>query len=425
MTSDNEMKEIAILDQAVSAFRRNRSETQPPLDLSESVVNELEHLSSVSQPLAHHRVHTSGRWVGMIASVAAMMFLGVCLWLGVSGHASLAAEVIDAVSQVKTVTYEMIHSMEGEPDQLTKVMVAGPGRYRAELPSGEVLIVDTSQERQFRLFPEEKRATLRSAFPTDAMSVGESDRLLPLKSLPMMSQFKTTELPSRVIDNQKTVGFVCNEGPYVDLKVWVDPDTLLPVRMESASKDASTGKPVHEVTQNIVYNDDLDETLFNVAAPSDYQVDSVLASSSTAEPNTFPIVPNEGVGSLHFGMKESEVIETLGKPINRKPAPKGQLLEYGAHGLHLEISSDEGLRVIHCISQASYGFNVRSFAGKTDKGVGVGSSIQQIRAAYGKPVQEYHNQNAGLMSYISPVVTFQFIDDVVCEVTLLKPGKAE
>jgi outer membrane lipoprotein-sorting protein len=429
MSNRDQLASDEVLDEAVHCFRSMVIQDNPPAQLSQSVLADLNDAGpKVSLPVGRQRrrgrdpATASRRWSGTVASLAAITLLCLGFWFTVSGNVSLADAVVDAVSRVKSVTYEIVETVDGKPDKSTRVMVSGPERIRAEFPNGEVLIVDTSKERQIRLISKAKRAIVRSAFASDAVSTVASHRLSPLESLRKMGDFATSELPSRVIEGKQMIGFLCNEGPYVNLKVWVDPDTKLPVRMESSCRD-DAGNMVQEVVRNFVYDSSIDDSLFAVGVPADYEADIELATLATTNPRSFPIAPGVGVGPLKFGMTESEVVEVLGEPRSQRAAAKGQLLDYGAEGLYLEVSGEEGLRAIHCISQLAYGFDVRTFSGKTDNGIGIGASLQQVREAYGEPVQEYQNSGIALMQYVSPVVAFKFREGKLSEVILVTPSK--
>lgn len=430
MSDEDPQADDEILDEAIHCFRSMPIQYNPPAELSRAVLADLTKIDArasspaVCQPVPANHLRTSGQCAGafvsrrvrMLAGVTAMTVLCFVFCINVIGKTSLADTVVEALSRIENVTYEIVETVDGEWETSTRVTVSGTERRRVELPDRQVLIVDTNKERQILLMPKEKRAVIRSAFPSDTISPVES----PLMSLRAMREFATLELPRRMIEGKEVIGFVCNEGPYANLNVWVDPDTKLPVRMESSGENDS-GEMVHEVIRNFVYNLPVDDSLFSVGVPVDYQADVQMATRTTSKPQTFQIVPGVGVGPLTFGITESKVVEILGEPRSKKPGALGQLLDYGAEGLRLEVSGEDGLRAIYCVSQASYGSSVRTFSAKTDKGIGIGASTEQVRAAYGEPVQEFHTGLSGVMMYVSPVVSFRFGDGKLSELVLLKP----
>src|SRR5262249_35381613 len=156
------------------------------------------------------------------------------------------------------------------------------------------------------------------------------------------------------------------------MSVWVDPQSKLPIQMESSS--ANEGEPTARVViRDFVYDSAIDDALFSVAVPNGYSVDESLATSTKPKTEALRLEPGVGVGALRFGATADEVIASLGKPDIREAKAEGDLLDYGSIGLRLEFRNNGGLAVIRCVSQAAYGFSVRTYQGKTDKGIAMGA----------------------------------------------------
>jgi outer membrane protein assembly factor BamE (lipoprotein component of BamABCDE complex) len=98
------------------------------------------------------------------------------------------------------------------------------------------------------------------------------------------------------------------------------------------------------------------------------------------------VVPLVGVGPVKFGMSRGQVLEVLGRP--ERTEASGRLVYYlTSRGVHFVIGSRTGVRVIECWS-AQYPKPLPgtvTFSGKTDKGIGMGASREEIIAAYGDP----------------------------------------
>jgi hypothetical protein len=98
------------------------------------------------------------------------------------------------------------------------------------------------------------------------------------------------------------------------------------------------------------------------------------------------VVPLVGVGPVKFGMSRGQVLELLGQP--ERTVGGGMAIYYlTSRGVRFSIDPRRGVQVIECWSaqhpRPSPG--MVTFAGKTDKGIGMGASREEIVAAYGEP----------------------------------------
>jgi outer membrane protein assembly factor BamE (lipoprotein component of BamABCDE complex) len=113
--------------------------------------------------------------------------------------------------------------------------------------------------------------------------------------------------------------------------------------------------------------------------------DTASSPPETVE-NEMQIVPLVGIGPVKFGMSRGQVLEVLGRP--ERTEGSGRLVYYlTSRGVHFVIGSRHGVRVIECWS-AQYPrppLGTVTFSGKTDKGIGMGASREEIVAAYGDP----------------------------------------
>ena len=97
------------------------------------------------------------------------------------------------------------------------------------------------------------------------------------------------------------------------------------------------------------------------------------------------VVPLVGVGPVKFGMSRGQVLEVLGQP---ERMVGGVAIYYlTSRGVRVSVDPRRGVRVIECWSaQHPKPFpGMVTFSGKTDKGIGMGASREEIVAAYGEP----------------------------------------
>jgi hypothetical protein len=116
----------------------------------------------------------------------------------------------------------------------------------------------------------------------------------------------------------------------------------------------------------------------------------VTADTPPAAPETgddqMQIVPLAGVGPLKFGMSKQQVMEVLGQP-ERSEGGGVALYYLTSKGISLLVDPRRGVRTIDCWSaQYPNPFpGLVTFPGKTEKGIGMGATREQIVAAYGEP----------------------------------------
>lgn len=135
------------------------------------------------------------------------------------------------------------------------------------------------------------------------------------------------------------------------------------------------------------------------------------------------IEPLVGIGSVQFGMSESEIIEHFGRP--DKVMAEGTKLNYvSSKGLSFTVDSELGLQKIQCWSEnwpTKLPFDVTTFAGRTKEGIGIGSTREQIVAAYGQPDRTGTDANKGViqnLEYDKLRIKFSLWQDKLISMTL-------
>jgi hypothetical protein len=203
---------------------------------------------------------------------------------------------------------------------------------------------------------------------------------------------KSTRLPDETIDGRKANVFRCEppeevrkqaRGHCEPMKVWVDPETKLPIRMEPFAQD---GKPRPEgVMHDFVFDQPLDPALFSFDPPEGYAVTTQGIANLQPPPDKPELLspevkPGEGLGPVKFGMSKEEIVKILGKPDIEEPTSLG----YPSRGYAFGVSPKRGLILVQFFSQIACGFKTRDFAGKTKEGIGIGSSLKDLEIAFGK-----------------------------------------
>ncbi|MHC4867124.1 MAG: hypothetical protein ACYTEX_23845 [Planctomycetota bacterium] len=111
------------------------------------------------------------------------------------------------------------------------------------------------------------------------------------------------------------------------------------------------------------------------------------------------VVPLAAVGPVAFGMSKEQVIELLGAP----ERDEGIALWYlGSKGLHVVLDPRRGVHQIHCWSTdfpMPPPEKLTTFAGKTEQGIGMGASREEIVAAYGQPDTDEEKGGMAVLNY--------------------------
>ena len=94
-------------------------------------------------------------------------------------------------------------------------------------------------------------------------------------------------------------------------------------------------------------------------------------------PNTLPIIPGEGVKGCRVGEPARGAVGLFGKP----SAEGASLLAFADKGVELGVDDGKVDALFFYYRSRTY----KEYAGKTDKGIGKRSSIEDVVKQYGKP----------------------------------------
>jgi outer membrane lipoprotein-sorting protein len=335
--------------------------------------------------LADSRLMTLPRVAASISCAAAVLGL-VLLVIWLAGSKSVAlADVQNRLKQTRSVRLTQTTKVPGRPDarELAGLILAD-GRCRIESSKSWYTIMDTRLPKIMLVSETDKKVIISHERPP----YGPVNLYDYLRNIHHES---AQRLPQRQIDGKTAVGFavMVKHGPFPPTKVsiWVDPDTDLPVRMESTEKDEQ-GREVVQVIYDIRFDEEIDESLLSFEVPDGYAIEELgltrlLPVPREGEQLSPEVNPTVGLGLVRFGMNRDEVFALLGKPdsINAD----GSVLAYFSSGFTVYVSPRRGVTSYLCYTQAALAVDVRDFTGKTSDGVGIGSSLEELTAAFGMP----------------------------------------
>ena len=276
------MKDRTTFDNA--RLLRQLSEIEPPPEVVQRALERTREALTIC-PLPARDVaqenwrHPSRHALGVAAAIAAVLVVAAggayLLFFATSGVASAFAQVQFAIAHVPCVACSV------EWITVPKGIVAKPGtsvtdiagnRWRCESADGtEVLVNDSRRGMSMQLFPPQKRAViLRRSSWSEPSSFANLLKGLQYCNADEVEQLEDGDLDGRTVERYR----VLPESPLsggVEMLVSVDPQTHLPVRIESTTD--KLGGLLHVVCKDFSY-DERDPSLFAMVPPEGYQVET-------------------------------------------------------------------------------------------------------------------------------------------------------
>ncbi|MFN0055051.1 MAG: hypothetical protein ACKV0T_23000 [Planctomycetales bacterium] len=222
---------------------------------------------------------------------------------------------------------------------------------------------------------------------------------------------------------QAVVKIAPNAEWKIDAEVWSDPKNGLPVRLTFRAADAGA-----VLVDRIEFDPMLDDSLFNMAIPPDYVVagitpDQLRAALSAEEGARLIMKPGVGVGEVKFGMTRDQIVGILGEP---EFTLHKVYLNYPSMGLQFVLQGPEGNETLGLIIANPWdaaSLTRRDFPGETSKGIRIGSSVQQVHDAYGKPDPAHPGDKAPpdgphIARYGKQSLMFGFVDGKVAQIVM-------
>jgi outer membrane lipoprotein-sorting protein len=232
-----------------------------------------------------------------ITKLAAAAVIVIAVLIGIyeiGGSASAFAEVVKPFLTARTATFKVTINVEGGPTQTGEGMFMEPGRLRQTSPDGTVVITDLQQGRIVARTPSKKWA-----FVYELVNIqeepGELNIFMEIRR--RVLEAKETEdesvefLGEREIEGRNAIGYHV-EKPGVDVTVWADAETKIPIRLEN------TMGPTTYIMSEIVFDVELDEAQFGVGIPEGYTVHTLQMDCS--EPSEKDLIEMFRIWSEHM-----------------------------------------------------------------------------------------------------------------------------
>jgi len=324
------------------------------------------------------------------------------------------AQLREQLDKVRTITFDVKLEVDGKPPEMQRQMIRDDGRIREEYSDGRYSVVKRTKDAFTRIDVDPAKETVRIMY-----GFSQADLAKLLNPIHMIRNLPKSA-GARPIDARQIGGRPCS-GFVIDLKLgkhgtqqmrlWTDPETRLLVYYEVVAErklpkgtrpdGAKVSTRAVATCSNFKYNVALEDSLFALTPPEGYTVASVgtppKQHSERWPAEKLVLTVGEGIGPAKFGMSKEEVLEVLGEPEEKKklspqvregfPVSEKEMWRYNSQGFSITFSSlpEPGLHVVIC---RRGNFVSRDFKGKTKEGIGLGSSPEEVRRAFGEPQDE-------------------------------------
>ena len=196
------------------------------------------------------------------------------------------AAVVENVNKAKTISWTSRFIIEGQELASSKVMFMEPDLAREEISDGRTIIFDLKQGQALVL-----NTKIKGAFMT-SIATQPFNPYDNFKNFRQIDKCDIKQLGTEIIGNRKAEVFeLIAKDNSQKTKVWVDSQTELPFQMESNYKGTEE-KPIGEVvtliTSNIVFDEEMDKSLFSLDIPEGYKImEGKLVSPETGRINKY------------------------------------------------------------------------------------------------------------------------------------------
>jgi len=211
-------------------------------------------------------------------AAAAVIIIAVLIGLNIVGTSTPAfAEIVKPFLTARTASFKMTMEVEGVPTQTFDCLYAEPMRMRqTNHEQGGIVISDFQQGKIVTLMPAQNKAMIVELenMPEDQSKFNMFNEIRKHIQEAQQTQDESVKfLGEKEIDGLTVIGYHVQK-PGVDITVWADPQTKLPVQMEN------TVGPVTYTMTNIVFDVELDESLFSLEIPEGYTIRTMQVDAS-------------------------------------------------------------------------------------------------------------------------------------------------
>lgn len=282
MKDRNDFNHDDLLDRAVDAVLREPLPDDPPPDQVAQLVARLRQAADQPYPLTLMERIKKMKPMTRIAVTAAVLvaIVGLISWLAPHGGNSLAfANFAEALNKLESATWKTETTVKG-PDGKTitttwKNMFLAPSHERMEVTAGAgkaagINIFDGEKDKAITLLPDTKTAYVLN-FKNMPKENPMGRTFQSLRQLVARAESgkagKVEPLGEKTIAGRRASGFHFQLGT-IDVKLWADPKTSLPIRIEETVKNPEARIVMTDFQTGV----NLAPSLFSLDVPAGYSV---------------------------------------------------------------------------------------------------------------------------------------------------------
>jgi len=236
------------------------------------------------QPDARSNARLASLWRTIMKSpltklaTAAVIAVGAAIGIALMGSTPAFADVVQSLLSVKTASFKMAMRVEGVPPQKFDCLYAEPIRMRQTSEDGSAVVIsDFEQAKIVTLIPAQKQAVEVKLENMPQNDLSQYNMFSEIRKRLQEAQATADEsveyLGERQIDGVQTIGYhVLTPG--VEITLWADSRTNLPVEMEHAA-----GPATYTMT-DFVFDIEIEESLLSQEIPADYTVRTMQVDAS-------------------------------------------------------------------------------------------------------------------------------------------------
>jgi len=225
------------------------------------------------------------------AAILALVIGGIALWFHVDGTQYAFADFAKPILEAKSAKFKAAFERNGKQNATANCMVLAPNLTRMELQQlgqpVEIKVADTSKGVGVMIDSAKKTVVINKVVNLSreqaSMNLLEEMRSWILDA--EKPNVRRESLGEKEVDGRRAVGWRLSgpglHEPGATATIWGDPQTGLPIRIESYS--ALDG--VKCTLSDFEFNADLDESLFSIEPPTGYTVQTVEVDASQPTEN--------------------------------------------------------------------------------------------------------------------------------------------
>ncbi len=290
------------------------------------------------------------------------------------------AKTIEAIYDAKALIVEVDPGLVDSEKFLNRSTWVAPDLFRQDITHGDFLNETTWEHKGkvFKLNRITNRLNIIENSPDMSSSENYANMFVP-GALAGRLKGWNYEFEETINQDGRLLHCYVHTTEHGQYKWLIDAVTFLPVEERRVGTAYRDGKEVgkKETITRYQWNVPIETALMVPQYPADAIV-RVVDGSTEAIPHA--IDPGKGVGPIRIGMARQEVEAIWGAPNEDE---KGGYAWYYDHGVRLSYSLGSEVLSIGCISWTSSPY--KAFSGTTTEGIGIGSTVDEVIAAFGEP----------------------------------------